>query len=339
MTEQGQPRTRTRSGIVRSAQPSQRGQQQRTNDTSWMHQGSDAREQQRREAEETARRRERGWKPPRFWLRPGEQADLIILDNEPGPCFYEHRIRNQSTGKWDIEEACPKEWESCPLCAQHGESYYVMMLTVIDMTPFTDKNGNQREYSRKLLPVKSQQMPFFYNLHEIHGNLRGAHILTSRDNDKTFAIGNPQLDTRHGENGFHSEEEILEAFGHGEIRSQDGQRVIRQANEDCTPVEYGKVFERPSGEDLRRRFGGVAPAGSRQEQQQAWGEREPGDHQAPAQQERPQRGGITRSSGAASQAPASGDGGSSSSRGGIGRSAPAHSSGGSNPDPDDAIPF
>jgi hypothetical protein len=82
--------------------------------------------------------------PYRFWLPVGKQVEGVVLDTELGPCFYEHQLQNPRTGKWDIYEGCPKEYEHCPLCdgvAGGKESYYVMMLTVMVLDPYINKQG------------------------------------------------------------------------------------------------------------------------------------------------------------------------------------------------------
>lgn len=233
----------------------------------WMAKGDAARQKQEQEQaaqQAAAERRANGlYMPFRFWVPVGEQREIVVLDAEPGPCFYEHQLQNPRNGKWDIHEACPKEWEPCPLCDTQKDSYYVMMLTVMDLTPYTKKNGEVVNHSRKLLAVKTQQQPFFLRQFDRHGTLRGLQLLMARDNRQTAGIGNPEFVA------LHSEEDIMSSFGHDQVVSQDG-KVLKEANSDCFALQYEQLFTQPSAEDLRARYGGTAPAGSASDINNEW---------------------------------------------------------------------
>ncbi len=274
-TEVQTPRVRSRTPLRTAAQePQAAGRAPPPSDESWLHRGARAEEARTRELERQAQRREQGWIPRRFWMPVGQQADIIILDSEPGPCFYEHNMKNPQDGdKRTLFEACPKEYDSCPLCVQDKESYYVMFLSIIDMRPWTRKDGTVVEWTRKPLAVKSQQQPVFMRLFERHTNLRGIHLLMTRDSQQSFAIGQPEFV------GAHTEEELVAAFSHEAGVGNDG-RVLRQENADLYPFDYGRILQRNTGEELRRRYGGVVPAGSRQEVAGEWGGHDPGTGQA-----------------------------------------------------------
>jgi hypothetical protein len=134
----------------------------------------------------------------------------------------------------------------------------------MDLTPYTNKQGVTVPHSRKLLPVKAQQQPFFMRQFDRHQTLRGLQLLMSRDTKQTAGIGNPEFVA------LHSEQDIIDTFGHDPVLAQDG-KVLKERNADCFPFPYDKLFTKPSGEDLRQRYGGMAPAGSRQEYQSEWG--------------------------------------------------------------------
>lgn len=237
----------------------------------WMKTGQVARATtdqaiQEQEIRREQRQRQRAL-PYEFWMRTGEQRDIVILDAEPGPCFWEHNLQNPATGHYDIYELCPKEFDHCPLCegvAGAKDSVYTMFLTVLDITPGQrDKEGRELPYRRKLLRVKQREHGFFYRTFDRHGTLRGVHLLMSRDND---------TDPRHGRPEFvalYTEEQIVGAYSHDAIISQRDGRVIVEANGWLQPTDYEAVFEKPSGEALRRRYGGRAPVGSRAEARQA----------------------------------------------------------------------
>jgi hypothetical protein len=236
--------------------------QQPAGGADWMKTGAAARETSAAELarnQERERQRAAGiFMPYRFWLPVGKQVELVLLDNEPGPCFYEHQLQDPRTGKWDIYEGCPKEYEHCPLCdgvAGGKDSYYVMMLTAIVMDPYINKNGVTVPHSRKLLAVKTNDQPFFQRQFEANGTLRGRQYLMVRDSKQSPSIGRAEFLAAH------SEDAILASFGHPQVTASDG-KVIKQANADCYPYPYAQIWTRPSGEDLRRRYGGAAPIGS-----------------------------------------------------------------------------
>lgn len=318
-------RTRTRPGTGATGGNTQGG------GASWMKRGDDAR--QRAEAEiarqrEAAARREGPRMPWRFWVPVGEQREIVVLDSQIGPSFYEHQLQNPKNGKWETYEACPKEWEPCPICmadeSRGGgwgkESSYLMFLTVAELTPWTDKDGNEHSHSIRLLAVKAQQHGFFMRQFDRHGTLRGMHLLMSRDTKNTPNHGTPEFVQ------MHSEDDILESFGHEEVKNDQG-KVIKAANADCFPVEYEKLFRQPSAEDIRTRYNlgkAGAPAGSRASRKDEWGDESGAADQTQGQTRRTgiQRAGTGRAP--ASQAGGSGEGG-----------------GGNNADPDldDDIPF
>ncbi len=276
MTEEAQVRSRTRpiQATVAAPAPGRGPAPAAAPDDSFMHRGADANQHRARELERQAQRREQGYAPFRYWLPVGAQGDIIILDNELGPCFYEHAIPGPGND-WSkvVHELCPKEYDTCPLCAgQQGqkESYYIMFLSIIDLRPYTKRDGTVVQWSRKLLAVKAQQQNYFVRLLErCNNNLRGTHLLMTRDAQQSFNIGNPEMVASY------TEEQIAQSFSHPEVRSSQDNRVLKAANADMFPYEYGKIFRRPSGEDLRKRYGGVAPAGAAAEVADAWGGEDP----------------------------------------------------------------
>ena len=228
----------------------------------WMKKGAAARRTAEKELaanKEKERRRAEGiFMPFRFWVPVHKQTEIIILDEEPGPCFYEHQLQDPATGRWDVYEGCPKEFEPCPLCdgvAGGKESYYVMLLSIIALDPYVNREGKTIPHSKKLLAVKTNDQPFFNRLYEREGTLRGAHLLMARDSKNMANIGRPEFEQ------MHKDADILATFGHPEIKASDG-RVIKKQNADCYPYPYEKLFTKPSADDIRARYGGVAPAGS-----------------------------------------------------------------------------
>jgi hypothetical protein len=237
-----------------------------------------------RQKEADERRASGVYMPFRFYMKYPETKEIIVLDAQPGPCFYEHSLKNPRTDRWDITELCPKTFEPCPICSGEvkmegagKESYYVMMLTVMDMTPYfkNDKRpgaeaGAKIEvpYSRKLLAVKAADQGFFIRQFDRKGTLRGMHLLMARDSKDVSSIGRPELQLGTEENpdfnGFHSDEAIMDSFGSPEVKDTTSGKVIKQANVDCYAFDYGKLFSKPDGATLRKKYhvGGVPGSAS-----------------------------------------------------------------------------
>lgn len=263
-----------------AAQPNSRGLQRSSRalggaagdgDTSWMKSGeegmADAERARAERAQRDAEAANRPVRPMRFKLDwnvkdgngnqtgRGEIADIIILDTQPGPRFWEHTARNPRTGYWTETELCCREWDNCPLCPPEGEKqpYYVMMLTVIDMREFTDREGNVWAATRKLLPVKIEKQGIFDDLYREHGSLRGVHLIMAREGGKMSSpIGdNIQFDCIHTEAEI---EEYAKSTGLWEEYKQQNGRVIWGEGEFIQPYQYGRIFEKPSAAKLLLKY-------------------------------------------------------------------------------------
>ncbi len=235
-------------------------------------------EAQRQESMRTKRNQ-----PWRVWVPfSGEEekrtVEFIMLDNSSADCpvFYEHALPDPNNdGKLTLHEVCIKEVEHCPLCEKYGDSYYVQMFSVITLLkkPIVTKDGRTISHSKRLLPVKFPQQEWFKNMSQdtFAGNMRGAHIVTIREeSQRSPAIGTPQLCIDEDQKVVqYTEDQLVEGFSHPDILNQQG-NVVRKANSDLYPYNYAELFPTPAAEDLRRRFGGVVPAGSSAEVKQAW---------------------------------------------------------------------
>lgn len=254
---------------------SQQNSRPRDTDTSWMQGGDerDAQEKQRRlQAEE---QRAKNWNAPRrFWLKPGTQADVVILDHDIGARINEHKRWNARLNKEEFE-TCPGDWDSCPLCEQElagfGRRTYHAFLTVVDLRPYTIQSGPNQgktiQHQRKLIALKFDQLEKFKRLKQRNGgSLRGVHLLMVRGLDKkSFITGEPEQVMDDDNRGLkYDDDAILEAFGGPEKRDDKG-NVIAVANADTMPFDYAKVFPKPSGDKLRDLYGGTPVPGSRRD--------------------------------------------------------------------------
>lgn len=184
-------------------------------------------------------RRARGNIPFRLWLKPGEERKYIILDDQP-TFFYEHNWQGAS-GKFDQYARCIQDTnESCPLCKELGkEGYYVMMLTVLDINTYTDKQGKRHTASRKLLPVKTGMQPKFQRkvYDKYNKSMRGVRVIATRDGDKDANIGN-DIETE----GKMSEAQ-LNAFA----------KKHKLKPEELQPIDYAKAFPVDDAKTIAKR--------------------------------------------------------------------------------------
>lgn len=265
-------------------------------DLSWAHQGEEAKalaaELAKQKEEEREEKRARGYWPIRFNLIPPSannpdqyQKDVIILDERPGPCYFEHVLKNPRTGFWDVYEPCPHEYDSCPLCPPAGErkSQFVMLLTVLNINGYTYKRGAKQGQHvpivKELMAVMVGDQPYFHSLLEEHGTLRGIQLTMTRTDKYDPHIGKPAFVGKFENDDI--EGYIKQSGLWVPKTTREGEKI---AEEDhlMHPFDYKSFLNKPSGADLRKRYanGGIAPVGSRDDNSGGqWG----GSRYAPSQ--------------------------------------------------------
>lgn len=186
-----------------------------------------------RQEEEYQRKKET---PYDFRLKPGDEAEVVILDTEE-PFFVNlHKVKN-AQGRWEDAVCIADGGVTCPLCSSLGkEGSYTMVLTILDRRPYKIKNGPNAgktiKVSKKLFMVKGRNLPKFERQYKRHkGNWRGMRILCRRDGDKEAAIG-----------------EDLEFLG------KVKETALAKYGENATPADYEKIFEIPSAKELAARY-------------------------------------------------------------------------------------
>lgn len=200
--------------------------------------------------------------PYRFRLAPGDTRQIVVVDDAPDFFAFEHNLKNPKTGFWDIFTGCIAEFDNCPVCEASGkEAYYAMYLTVIDLTPYTSKNGDEVEFSRKLMVVKPAQQKKFTRFFEKNGTLRGAIFDMTRDGDKDSAIGN---DIEFVE--FMPEDELATY-----VREWADKEKKRHVEDCAVPYDYEKLFPEPNMASLRAIVGGRPAPGSKEQEERELG--------------------------------------------------------------------
>lgn len=239
------------------------------------------------EASERERKREAGvLYVKRFWLKPGEERDIIFLDEalEKGRAFWEHNL--EIGGKFGNYEMCTKELGAgqCPICKQSGPSYLVLNVSILDTTGYESRKRGHVDQEKVLLCLRRTQFEQFKKVAEDaieqHGTLRGVKIRLARGKDaKSARIGEPVMIGRNKMYEFLTEKELDRLHGHDAVKGAD-KKIIRPENFDITPFDYDTMFPEPDPEEVRKRFGGEAHAGSRAEQREVWGDDAPQDDDA-----------------------------------------------------------
>lgn len=217
--------------------------------TSFLHRGNEGRQRMEREIAAAKKRREMagaGRLPFRFRMQEGETKEFVVLDDNIDVFGYEHVLRNPKTNKWSEVVSCVGEGEICQACEEVGASSYVMYLSVLDLSPYEDKDGNEQTFSRKLLVVKMSQQKVFARTLEREGTLRGAIFEASRDGPKDAAIGN---DIQFIE--FMDEDELVNDYIR-EWTDRDGNVHTENCGE---PYNYDEVIAPPDAEAISMLLG------------------------------------------------------------------------------------
>lgn len=169
--------------------------------------------------------------PFNFRLKPGEEAEVVVVDDAE-PFFVSlHKVKN-SRGYWEDEVCIADTGERCPLCESTGkQGSYTMILTILDRRPYTNKQGVRIKASRKLFMVKGRNLPKFERQWKKNkGNLRGLRIACHRSGDKEAAIG-----------------EDLEFLG------KVPEAKLKKFKELAVAADYPDIFPTPTAKELEER--------------------------------------------------------------------------------------
>jgi hypothetical protein len=184
--------------------------------------------------------------PFRFFCGVGETRELIVVDEKPDFFRYEHNLPDRD-GRWKIFTSCINEYANCPIChTGNKQPYFAMYLTVIDLTPYTNKQGEEVPWSKKLLVVKPAQQKKIMRKLDQHGSLRGAVLSMSRDGDKDASIGN--------------DIELVEFLEEDQLLEYETS-YVNQKNEQIDvighePFDYDELFPEQTEEQLAAIAGG-----------------------------------------------------------------------------------
>lgn len=211
---------------------------------SWMKKGTAAKEAMADEEAKAELRKQEAGKMWRFWMPEGEERQLTFLDGKLDDegmldiwMFYEHTIR--INGNWEnfICTAEADQTQPCPICEKGDRPSLVGVMTVIDHSEHTVKNGPNKgkviKNTRKLFVAKRQTITQLTTLAKKRGGLVGCMFDVYRNGDNAANVGN-QFDFQHK---FTTRQEIMDKFG-------------LEKEEDVMPANYAEEITYRSPEDL-----------------------------------------------------------------------------------------
>lgn len=164
---------------------------------SFLKKGAAAKQAQSHEAAKAEARKQEQGKLWRFYLKEGEERDIIFLDgdlDEEGsldvPMWHEHFI--MLGGNWK-NLPCTAAEEPCPICASGDEPSLMAGFTVLDLTPYTIKKGpnagKEVEQSKKIFACKRTTFAQLQKIANKQGGLAGLEMNVSRSGNKTPSVG------------------------------------------------------------------------------------------------------------------------------------------------------
>jgi len=120
----------------------------------------------------------------RFWMKPGDKAKIIFLDDEALFCnIHQFKVN----GRWDNFVTCTSDFKPCAVCEQDPQkkSVFTAHYSILDLRQFTRKDGTVVKYTKKILPAKGSAIHRLYDLKQKYGSLVGRVFEVNRysDND------------------------------------------------------------------------------------------------------------------------------------------------------------
>jgi len=123
-----------------------------------------------------------------FWLKEGnENSRKVIFLDDPQIGFSQHGLK---IGENFESVTCLGE--DCAACAQNFYKTPAMPFTILDLTPYTDKEGKERKYFKKIYLAKGKKVIEMLNSRRDSngGTLAGLKMKITRSTEKDPACGN-----------------------------------------------------------------------------------------------------------------------------------------------------
>ncbi len=186
-----------------------------------------------------------------FWLKPDDEIKVVFLDDKPKITFYYHSlfIKGDKTAI-KMRVACKDGSSSeanpikCPICnaALHDEAIgrrFGSLVTVIDLTGYTDKEGKQRKHLRRVMLLSHKETKKMNKIvKQEGGSIRGLQVVISRSDKKSSVNG----DHWHPKKKLG---DIEKAFSKS-VGAKYLYSAKKKAGEEVTPSEAVKLFLTPA---------------------------------------------------------------------------------------------
>jgi len=182
----------------------------------------------------------------RFWLPPNKTAKIVFLD-KIGFFVKEHNFKRD--GHFRNWETCISELsdEGCPLCEIGNKFNWVAVSTIIDLTPFTTKDGRVIKASKKLIVLKgTPRKKFLKRQANLGGDLTGHVFAVTRYGPKDPATGD--------------DIEYIKKIDLNSLKKVAPPDV--DFEEWIKPYDYKEIFKPKTAQELRRILGLQDPIGS-----------------------------------------------------------------------------
>jgi hypothetical protein len=181
----------------------------------------------------------------RFFMKKGTETSVVFIDDL---LFVVNEHRFKKDGHYNNFETCVKDVEGeCLICDADNRPYIAWVTTVIDLTPYTKKDGTEVTVSKKLMVVKQGGAEKLLRRQKKMGTLKGKKFTLSRSSD-------PKGEATGTDIEFDKDVDLdqLKQFAPEGI-DQD---------EWITPFDYKELFKPKSIKELRQEMGISPPVGS-----------------------------------------------------------------------------
>ena len=183
----------------------------------------------------------RGGGMNRLWVKPESRVKGMFLDSQPF-CIYEHNP--YLDGSWRNQTTCAgaDSPDGCPLCEIGDEPEYVGFLTWVDFSPWTDNQGREHTFTKKLFPMKKKVWKILAAAAEKRGELTGWIVECYRSSKEEPSTGM----------SYDFEEKIAKP----DWKAKFGSRIITYGDQTVDSylqmIDYEQALAPKSTAELRR---------------------------------------------------------------------------------------
>lgn len=228
-----------------------------TTKPSWLKTGAEARAAMDEADAAAEKAKEESGRLFRFFIPENDEATITFLDGDLDddgrlmiPMLYEHRVLH--AGKW-TNFLCIADAEPCPLCENGDRPALVGVMTVINHTPYTIKNGpnaGKQIANRKQLYVATRStIKKLQKIASKKGTLRMHSYEVSRSEDKSPRVGDMFMHIHE----WGSVEELKDyLLGNGDDNDNPFPVKADEVDDLVEPADYAYEMIYRDGEELAK---------------------------------------------------------------------------------------